>query len=130
MPLSGLIESKPVKILVVDADDGISLLLEMSLRRLNHTVISRSSAAEGLEIARSSPVSSIFLADHMPQITAKEFCAALNSDPQTRRIPIILTTTTTEADLLAYAHDVGADSALHKPFRPEDVQAVLDGVLS
>ncbi len=89
----------------------------------------RASMPDGLLLAQSTRPDLIIVDDRLPQIAGVEVCIQLKSDPHTRATPIILSTSTLTPDLHAYASRAGADSALRKPFRPNDVLLALSTML-
>ncbi len=115
-------------VLVIDSDADVLMLLEMLLRRMKKSVLPARTGIKGLEIARTQRPDVIMLDDRLPNMTGKEVCQRLRNNPQTRSIPIILTSTALLQNAQAYAHNIGADSFLAKPFQARQVAAVLNGL--
>lgn len=112
-------------VLVIDSNDSILLLLQMMLARARYQMLSASDGAQGLEIARSKQPGVILVDELLPVIPGIEVCQRLKNDLSTRHIPVILSTASLIQDPAAYARRAGADAVLRKPFRAEDVLALL-----
>ena len=104
-------------LLVDDSRDHLSVLEEIITRRIPEcTVLTATSAAEGLYIASSTPVSAGLIDVEMPGMDGIEMCRRLKTDPATADIPVILVTAhRAEASLKARGLEAGADDFISKP---------------
>lgn len=112
-------------VLVIDSDESVTLLLEMVLRRANHRVLTARTGADGIALAQAHQPDVIILDERLPQIGGIEVCVHLKNHPRTQSTPIILTTSALVTDLQGYATRLGADGALRKPYRADDVLVAL-----
>jgi two-component system phosphate regulon response regulator PhoB len=109
------------RVLVVDDEPDVRMLLRTNLRAGGFDVLEASNGAEGLAIAKHELPTVIILDLMMPEMNGIEVCRALRKHPPTSRIPILmLTAKTTEEDKVA-GFEVGADDYVTKPFSPREV---------
>jgi CheY-like chemotaxis protein len=99
-------------ILLVDDDGSLRSLAEEILRRTHCRVLTASSGAEALAIARRERPDLLFLDADMSGMTGADVCRVLKADPQSARVPILLTSARATAE---DSQRVGADAFLPKP---------------
>jgi CheY-like chemotaxis protein len=116
-----------VTVLVIDSDESMLCLLDTILQRGHNHVLRARTGADGIQAAQSRQPDVILLADRLPQMNSASVCAQLKGHIRTQNIPIILTTTASVS--LDYAHQLGADHVLRKPFRLHDVEIALTTAL-
>ena len=107
------------KILVVDDEDDIREIAQMSLEDIGHwQVIAASSGAEGIAKAESQHPDAILLDVMMPGMDGPTTVQKLRENPATKTIPIILLTAKVQAmDRQKFAA-LGVAAILAKPFDP------------
>jgi len=111
------------KILVVDDDLPILLLMKNVLKEFGFETLTASSGTAALEIARKEPVDLILLDMKMPGMSGEEALRALRDEPLTRETPIVILS----GDPVGTAElqVVGADAALQKPFDLNDLVTTI-----
>jgi diguanylate cyclase (GGDEF)-like protein len=113
-----------LRILVVDDDPGLRLLLRTTFEAVEVTVDEAESAAEAqLAIGLRRP-DVIVLDVSMPGMDGLAFTRALRTNPAIRGIGIVLLTGG-EVGAQA-AREAGADLLLHKPFSPLELLAAVE----
>jgi CheY-like chemotaxis protein len=118
-------------ILVVDdAPDIVSLLLE-TLAPEGYRLLSAHDGEAALRLARRERPSLILLDWRMPGKNGLEVCRALrdDSDPELRRLPVVLLTAQIGEENIAAGFSAGATDYLTKPFKPAYVRARVRGWL-
>lgn len=81
------------RILIVDDDDDIRDVVQISLEEFaGWSVVTAASGREGLQLAKTEKLDAIVLDISMPDMDGFQLCAALQADPQTRNIPIVVLT--------------------------------------
>ena len=118
---------KPIHILLVEDDPAHAEIVRRNLSdfRVANTITHREDGqaaldylhrAEGSPSGPEQPLPDLILLDlRLPKVDGLEVLRRLKADPELRRIPtVILTTSKTEQDMLA-AYDHGAGSYLVKP---------------
>jgi DNA-binding response OmpR family regulator len=116
-------EDQP-RVLVVDDDPDIRLLLRSTLRREGFNVEVAATGEEGLDRAHEHQPDCVLLDVVMPGIDGHETCRRLRDDPRTRDCAIIMLTgksVSGNAEMLAS----GADTWLAKPFDVEVLRALV-----
>lgn len=103
-------------IYIVEDDDSIREIEEFALINAGHKVIGFSNAKDYLK-KMDEILPDLCLVDLMlPDISGNEIVRKLRSNPQTRRLPVIMVTAkTSELDLVKGIED-GADDYIKKPF--------------
>ncbi len=118
------------KILIVDDTLSIRSLLAMTLRQMGYTVIEAVDGADGLEKLKANPDVSLIFSDYnMPNKNGIEFIKEFKSISNLRAIPVVLLTTESEEEKKAEGKAVGALAWLTKPFKVENIQAVVKKIL-
>jgi len=111
-------KSVPKKIMIADDDTGIIDAVVMMLEFEGYTVSSTVNGASVLELKNNYP--DLLLLDvQMPGLDGREICRKLKQKEDTRNIPVILVSAST--NLQKSAQDAGADDYLEKPFNMHDL---------
>ena len=111
------------KILVID-DDPIQIqLLTNILKAEGYEIIGFQDSLQGLEETPGIMPDLILLDLIMPHMDGFEICRKLKSSAQTRDIPIIFVTATTNQTTESEGFKIGAVDYITKPFNPVVIQA-------
>jgi len=118
-----------MRILLADDQRELLLLTADRLQRAGHTVVTAADGKAALaEIARA-PFDIILLDEHMPELSGVEVLHAIRAkESGKRQVAIALTGYNTEPDQLRLLGE-GFDSVLGKPFRLDQLDAILRSVL-
>jgi len=104
------------KILIVDDDEDVLLIVQTILDNAGYTAILARNGREGVERAIETRPDLILLDVMMPELSGWEVCTTLKSAPETRQIPIAMLTVKSEIRDLITGMQVGADDYITKPF--------------
>ncbi|HEY2798162.1 MAG TPA: EAL domain-containing protein [Thermoanaerobaculia bacterium] len=104
------------KILIVDDDEDVLLIVQTILDNSGYSVVLARNGREGVEKAIESSPDLILLDVMMPELSGWEVCTTLKSAPETRQIPIAMLTVKSEIRDLITGMQVGADDYITKPF--------------
>lgn len=104
------------KILVVDDDKAATSLFQQALLMNHYDVITLNESSQVLEVAAQEQPNLIILDLMMPEPDGFKVCRMLRTDPDLRRLPIIIVTALNDMDSRLVAIGAGANDYLVKPF--------------
>ena len=120
-----------MKVLVVDDEEDVRFVANMSLGRVGRmTVIEASSGAEGIARAKSERPDFILLDMMMPGMDGAATFRALRADPETSAIPIVFLTAKAMAAEVQRLKDLGAKGVVLKPFDPMSLAREVTAILA
>lgn len=114
------------KVLLVDDEPNILLLMEQALEKLEDEGIELLMARNGkeaLEIIQTEKPQLVFLDVMMPLMSGLEVCRMIKQDLQMQDVYIILLTAKGQEFDKQKGLEMGADLYITKPFRPKEVLA-------
>ncbi len=114
--------SPPPTILVVDDQPAAQKMYQRYLSQTGLKVVGLTDPEQTLALARQLQPAAIILDVMMPHIDGWEILQALQLEPQTRHIPVLICSAWGDADL---ALSLGAAAFLKKPLVQKDLLAVL-----
>ncbi len=103
------------KILIVDDDPALTVLVEKCLQKNGYEVTAVTEAVDGLEHAMKKDPDLIILDVMMPIINGFNFCRLLKQDEDKKNIPIILLTARDQIKDIEIGLEMGAEAYLVKP---------------
>jgi CheY-like chemotaxis protein len=104
-PVSG----KTTTILIIDDQPFFTTMLRNVLEQQGYKVLSAVSGPAGIAAAKASKPDAILLDIQMPEMDGFAVCAALKGDPEVKHIPVMILTSTDDAQLNKKAFAAGAD---------------------
>jgi two-component system chemotaxis response regulator CheY len=122
-------------ILVVDDSSIIRQMVCKSLSLAGlppYQITEASDGAEALAILlKKERTFSLVLADiHMPKMTGTQLVAAMASDESLKCIPVVVISSDSNSANQTKLHALGVRALLKKPFRPEQIRAVVHPILT
>ena len=118
------------KILVVDDQEEIRSLVEVTLDSENYQIFQAKSGEEAVEIARSNKPDMIIMDIMMPgDIDGLEATRILKNDPRTSNCRIVLLTARGQQDDIEEGYKAGAEDYFVKPFSPLELIKKVEEVL-
>ena len=117
------------KVLIVDDESGIRMILGRLLRSLNLDVYFAANGLEGLEQARRVLPDLVLLDMNMPMMGGLSMCHALKSSAETARIPVVFISGEGKLGPVEDAMSEGAAGYILKPFDLGRVSAKILEVL-
>ena len=112
-------------VLVVDDTDLNLQLTEIQLQKLGVRVVTASSGKEALALLEKQSVDLIFMDIMMPEMDGYETTAFIRQRQGSQRIPIIALTANALFSDPAKCREAGMDDYLSKPYRPDQLQALV-----
>jgi DNA-binding response OmpR family regulator len=120
------------KILIVDDEPHIRLLLEEALENLEDEGVELLFAANGqeaLDTIRQQVPQLVFLDVMMPKMNGFDVCTSIKSEPETASVHVVMLTAKGQEFDKQKGMDSGADLYMTKPFNPREVVAKAREVL-
>jgi two-component system phosphate regulon response regulator PhoB/two-component system alkaline phosphatase synthesis response regulator PhoP len=117
------------RILCVDDDPQIRDLLQKSLAGAGHQVATAADGVEGLKAALAGRFDLIICDVMMPYVDGYELCRELKDHPETKDTPLIIVTARQGHLSERTAQIAGAVAFLQKPFRLQELGAIVAKVL-
>lgn len=117
------------RLLVVDDDPGLLLAVSETLRAEGYDVKTARRGAEALVIVAQSLPDLIISDIRMPGMDGYQLVKNLRSNTRTRLVPIVFLTAKDETADRIQGFRTGVDAYLTKPFEPEELVAVVVGIL-
>lgn len=122
----------PKRVLIVDDESRIRLLIEMLLEDFEDDGVELLLAAngqEGLDLVREYRPELVLLDVMMPVINGFEVCRTVKKEWAMDDVTIVLLTAKGQRQDLQQGEAVGADSYMTKPFDPDELLALVSKVL-
>ena len=116
------------RILVIDDDLSLREMLEMMLRGAGHQVGLAENGLTGLIAAEKGQIDLIISDLKMPGLSGLDLLKRLRAAGQTT--PLILVSAFAQPDMAVEAMRGGAYDFIPKPFKPQDLLAVVDSALA
>jgi two-component system alkaline phosphatase synthesis response regulator PhoP len=117
------------KILIIDDEINIIELITMNLERNGFEVISCLTGEEGIRLVKEQKPDLILLDLMLPGISGVEVCKRVQSDSETKNIPIIMLTAKANESDKIIGLEIGADDYITKPFSVRELVARVKALL-
>jgi DNA-binding response OmpR family regulator len=118
------------KILIVDDEEQLVMLLTARLSANNYNVVAAYDGVQALEKVRTEKPDLIVLDIMLPKMDGYKVCRLLKFDARHKHVPILIFSARAQESDKTMAFEVGADDYIVKPFEPETflskVKALLD----
>ena len=115
-------------ILTIDDSASVRQMVSMTLSAAGHTIIEAGDGAEGYSKAIAQPVHAVLTDLNMPVMNGIEFIRKYRQHPSSKGVPIILLTTESDEELKRQAKEAGATGWIVKPFKQDQLVAVIKKV--
>jgi two-component system chemotaxis response regulator CheY len=112
-------------VLTVDDSPSIRQMIKVTLEPAGHAVVEAGDGVQGLAKAQSSRPDLVITDLNMPQMNGLELIRALRKQPSLTGLPIVFLTTESNDALKQEAKSAGATGWITKPFKPEQLLAVV-----
>ncbi len=121
--------SEPGRLLVVDDNKVIRLLIARNLEGQGHKVAFAENGRQALDLMRSQPFDLVLLDIEMPEMDGQETLAQLVVDPDLNNIPVVMISGVDELTTVVKCIEMGAEDYLHKPINPVLLKARVNASL-
>lgn len=113
--------SQKKKILAVDDESDVLLLIKTALMSEGYAVTTASNGPDALSVAADQRPDLIILDMMMPEMSGFDVLEALRSRQETESIPVIMLTGVSDKGKIRQAIDSGIDYYIVKPFEFHDL---------
>lgn len=120
---------RPYRILVVDDEPDLLILLEEHLTQEGFHVLTASTGMQAIAKAREEQPDVILLDVMMPGVSGFDVCNILRDFPETADIPVIFLTAVAETKRKVMGLNLGANDYITKPFDLRELSARVQAAL-
>lgn len=113
------------RVLVIDDEPDVLLLCRVNLQHAGHDVLEASDGERGLERAKDQRPDAIVLDLMLPALDGYGVLSALQSDENTRDIPVLVLTAKAQREDRVRCWEEGASEYMTKPFSPSALSSAL-----
>jgi len=117
------------KILVVDDSPTVRKLLGYVLRLKNYDVEEAEDGMDAMEKLSESEVDLVIVDLNMPNMDGISFVKSLRNSYYNLDLPVIMLTTTNDAEVREEAYGAGINMFLTKPVQPEILLYKIDSII-
>ncbi|MGH2735964.1 MAG: response regulator [Actinomycetota bacterium] len=117
-----------MRILVVDDEADMRLLVRIMLESEGHEVVERGDSIGALEAVEQESLDLVLLDIRIPPFDGLEVLKRIRSDPANDALPTIMFSAHSSEGTLKRARRLGSNGYLIKPFTREELLAAVDGI--
>ena len=117
------------KILLVDDDPGIHMVIVPILTKVGYMVVSAKNGEQALHLALNERPDLIIMDVIMPGIKGRDLCKKIKAYDVLKDIPVIFLTAKDSEDDVKAELEAGAITHLTKPVNPTDLLQTIDGII-
>jgi two-component system phosphate regulon response regulator PhoB len=124
------VESKPIRILVVDDDPELLQLIKVLLERIQAETITAENAKAAAQILRTPPLPDLLILDLMlPDISGIEFLRQMRARAAFDGVPVLVLSALIDPLHIKEALEAGADRYLTKPYIANNLLSAVQEIL-
>jgi len=117
------------KILLVDDDPGIHMIIVPILSKAGYLAISAKNGEQALQLALNERPDLIILDVIMPGIKGRDLCKKIKAYEVLKSIPVVFLTAKDSEDDIKAELEAGAITHLTKPVNPTDLLKTINGII-
>ncbi len=122
-------EIEPKKLLLIDDDPNLILLVQDYLEFRGYAVITAENGREALDILKEEIPDMIICDVMMPEMDGYAFVKNVRENPRTEWIPVLFLSAKGQSQDRVKGLNTGADVYMVKPFEPEELVAQVESTL-
>ncbi len=115
-----------ISVLVVDDEEPLRNLLQMSLQRQGYVVTVARNGREALDMVSTRKIDLVLLDVMMPEMDGFAACTEIRKRSD---IPIVMLTALNRPDDIVHGFNLGADDYITKPFTFREIEVRLQAIL-
>lgn len=113
------------KILVIDDETDVRMILRLELEAEGYDVVEASSAAQGLTLVHQEQPDVVLLDLRMPGLDGWDVLRILHERDELPGLPVVVLSAHASDDSVARALEIGAAAYVRKPFRFDELLPLL-----
>ena len=113
------------QVMAIDDSATVRQVLRMTLENEGYEIIEAENGRHALEVFPDSGVDMVVTDLNMPEMDGIELIREVRQKPGARFMPIIMLTTESQPEKKAEGKKAGASGWITKPFKPEQLLAVV-----
>ena len=117
------------KILLVDDDPGMHMVIVPILSQAGYSAISAKNGEQALHLALNERPNLIILDGIMPGIKGRDLCRKIKAYEVLKDTPVIFLTAKDSEDDVKAELEAGAITHLTKPVNPKELLQTIDGII-
>ncbi len=117
-------------IMTVDDSASVRMMVNFTLSELGFEIVEATDGKDALEKLDKKPIHMLITDVNMPELDGINLVRKVRENPSYRFIPIIILTTESQDEKKKEGKQAGATGWIVKPFKPEQLIAVVRKVLS
>lgn len=117
-------------IMTVDDSASVRMMVNFTLSELGFEIVEAANGKDALRKMEAQPVHMLITDVNMPELDGISLVRKIRENPSYRFIPIIILTTESQEEKKKEGRQAGATGWIVKPFKPEQLIAVVRKVLS
>lgn len=117
------------KVLIIDDDETIRIIVEKILSEHGYTPFSAEDGEKGLEALKNEDIDAIILDVKMPGMDGNQVLGRIRNDEKLKNIPILMLTGENSILDVSKSLELGANDYMVKPFEPELVVKRLKAIM-
>lgn len=118
------------KILMAEDSESVRVLMSEALQKAGYEVVEAHDGEDALQKIRSSPIDMLITDLHMPRLDGIDLIRSVRRMEGNRFLPIIMLTSDSAEESRRKGRAAGASSWIVKPFRPQQLLAVVQTVMA
>jgi excisionase family DNA binding protein len=115
------------RILVIDDEESVRILIKKSLEKLGQEVVITGSGHEGLKLIQEGDFNLVFLDLKMPEMDGAEVFGRIRQEKP--NMPVVIITGYPDSKLMMKAMSFGPFSIMNKPFSNTDIVQVVNSYI-
>jgi two-component system, chemotaxis family, chemotaxis protein CheY len=116
-------------IMTVDDSASMRQMVSFTIKQEGYQVIEAMDGKDALSKINGTPIHMVLTDLNMPNMDGIELIRNLRANPSCKFIPIVMLTTESQAEKKQEGKTAGATGWIVKPFKPEQLLAVIKKVL-
>jgi len=119
--------SSKLKVLICEDNSMAQKVLEFTLKKMGHEVISAGNGKEGIDLLREEEVQLVITDINMPYNSGLELIQFLRKQT-TKKIPVLIVSNINLEESKKHAAELGADGYITKPFDPQELIDAIESL--